>query len=1303
MKLSRAFRLLGFLAVGCAQPALAGINSFTQTGPIGVHVTGLAVDSISGATVVIGTTRGIAQSTDGGQTFQYVYEETDNAPMMIEFARAAPNRVIASDGALYLSEDYGHTFRRLTNPINGPAGVQSLSFTPDGALVVLSSNRVFRAAPPFATWTELNHGWSLTVNATTLEVDPSNAQTIYVAVEGVGLHRSDNGGTSWTAALTNGFASAGGQTNVQDIAIDPFDSNHVLAATNAGIQRSLNRGASWTVVDPSPTFSLDFSTSFSAAGRVYSARGLGDIMESHDNAATWPDRIEQTVSSNCIVRHVPTDYERLLVGCNHGLTIRDTPGPFWSYSSMGIRGGSGLAITKANDGHIFVGMDLGFGSVFRRGFPNYLDANGTFGTYISNSGARSVRALTVAPSDSNHLWLVNNSYDLIHSTNGGTSWSGVFSQFEYAGTPDYMTGVHVAPNDSNVVYVTRAMTGIWRSLTGGTVNPFTRLVNSPPFVRTVAIDRINPNILWAAGGPTDADATGIYVSTDGGQTWNTRLAPGVSTLAVSRIVIDPDNALVAYAIAPGGVRKTVNGGNSWSLVDFGGSIGTTPFAYNLLIDPVSPSTLIMVNGGQPWGFARSVDDGATWSQTTFDVPEGRESALWDAVLATPGEIVATTPLNGIVEYTVAPDLALTMSTLAAVLPRAATVTPTFTVRNLGPHASSASALTITLPPWLTPTTPGNCLRVAQTITCDFGPMQVGQRIDIPLPLLVGNSTQTQQITASLTGHEQDASSANNSLQVNVSEAELADLGVTMNASATAIDHGELANFTVDVTNAGPSPSTNTQLSFNFSGTGGPQVLNVATTAGSCSASLGTGCNLGTRAAGSTARITFQVRGTLVGAIGVSATADGNGSDANNANDTAARSFTVRAVSDVAVTLAESADPVTLGAPFQYIATVRNLGPDSGAISLSIPVNGATVTGTNVTAGSCSSTSASVTCGLTPLSFAQATVTIDVIGTTVGIATATATATFDGTDPVSSNNTATIGTNVRVVSDVALTIADVSADASLDSAFQYTFRLHNRGPNAASGSLQVSLAGASISRASAGCTTTASSATCIYSALASDAEMSFGITVTGSAPGTAIASATVNVSGADLETSNNVASASTIVRRVGDVGVEIVGSATAVTAGTAFTYSTILRNLGPNLGAIHVTVPVTGATITSVVAQAGGTCAATAAQVECDLASLPLNNPVTISINATAGAAGTTTAAASATFGGTDPVTANNTATASVTINAAPPPPSSSSSSSSGSGGGKKGGGGRFDWLGLLALGLLAAARRERRQISGRCS
>jgi len=177
--------------------------------------------------------------------------------------------------------------------------------------------------------------------------------------------------------------------------------------------------------------------------------------------------------------------------------------------------------------------------------------------------------------------------------------------------------VVVNPNNSNEVYVAamghlfenNTERGVYRSKDGGDNWEQVLFVSDSTGAIDLAIDPTNPEVLYAAmwerirrpnnrqyGGVT----SGIYKSTDGGDTW-IELVDGLPNLPSQKgrigLAIAPNapNIIMAiYAEQAGqlqGIYKSTNAGENWNQV---GNIGSVPFMWwfgKIVIDPLDANTV----------------------------------------------------------------------------------------------------------------------------------------------------------------------------------------------------------------------------------------------------------------------------------------------------------------------------------------------------------------------------------------------------------------------------------------------------------------------------------------------------------------------------------------------------------------------------------------------------------------------------------------------------------------------------------------------------------------------------------------
>lgn len=165
-------------------------------------------------------------------------------------------------------------------------------------------------------------------------------------------------------------------------------------------------------------------------------------------------------------------------------------------------------------------------------------------------------------------------------------------------------------------------------------------------IGAIAVAPSDPNTIYAGTGESDirmdlSTGDGVYKSTDAGKTWaNIGLR---ETRQISRIVVDPQNANIAYVAALGhaygpnpdrGVYKTEDGGAHWTKVlDAGPDVGAASLTIaidnpNILFATMwnahrPPWSTYAPLGGPGSGLYRSTDAGKTWAHLTASgLPDG---------------------------------------------------------------------------------------------------------------------------------------------------------------------------------------------------------------------------------------------------------------------------------------------------------------------------------------------------------------------------------------------------------------------------------------------------------------------------------------------------------------------------------------------------------------------------------------------------------------------------------------------------------------------------------------------------------
>ncbi|MDM0053807.1 hypothetical protein [Variovorax sp. J22R115] len=104
----------------------------------------------------------------------------------------------------------------------------------------------------------------------------------FYASLGAGVLKSINGGTTWTLVAGAPFVGRG----FFDLAVDPANANHLLAASNGGLHESSDGGVTWTMRRNVVTWSLAIQPSGGATAEVLAACSDG-VFRSINGGTTW--------------------------------------------------------------------------------------------------------------------------------------------------------------------------------------------------------------------------------------------------------------------------------------------------------------------------------------------------------------------------------------------------------------------------------------------------------------------------------------------------------------------------------------------------------------------------------------------------------------------------------------------------------------------------------------------------------------------------------------------------------------------------------------------------------------------------------------------------------------------------------------------------------------------------------------------------------------------------------------------------------------------------------------------------------
>lgn len=278
------------------------------------------------------------------------------------------------------------------------------------------------------------------------------------------------------------------------------------------------------------------------------------------------------------------------------------------------------------------------------------NAGVTFSPIFDGQSSYAMGAVAIDPSNPHTVWVgtgENNAHSYVipgdgvyKSEDGGSSWVNKgLKESQQIGD------IIVHPTNSNVVWVAAygphrqsgGERGVFKTTDGGETWKNVLHPSEHTGCWELHIDPRNPDVLYTVAHQrqrylttivTGGDESGIYKSTDGGETWN-RLKGGLPQTMVGRIGMDisPVNPDILFAVVDAkenkGTYKSTNAGASWSKV----SDYVTSYAFycqKLVCDPMDVNRVY----GLDIFNQVSIDGGVNWTRFGEDKKHVDNHALW---------------------------------------------------------------------------------------------------------------------------------------------------------------------------------------------------------------------------------------------------------------------------------------------------------------------------------------------------------------------------------------------------------------------------------------------------------------------------------------------------------------------------------------------------------------------------------------------------------------------------------------------------------------------------------------------------
>lgn len=533
----------------------------------------------------------------------------------------------SASGGLWKSTDAGSSWATSTDDL-GTLGVGDIVIEPDNSDVMYlatgdgdhydaKSIGVLKSTDGGATWNSTGLNWSLGNNYVTRRIlmDPDNHSILYVATNG-GIYKTTNGGTNWSQVFSS---------DTYDMEFKPDDSDVIYAATYSEIYKTTNNGTNWTKkTDGLPTSNINriaLGVSADNSAVVYAEYGNEDsghkgfyrstnvgekwamMDDGKKNFLGWDTAGGGTGGQSwydLAIAVNPNDADEVLIG---GVNIwRSTDGgatftcvSMW-YSGAGVDAvhADQHTLYFATEGRLYSGNDGGVDISTNQGANWSYIGDGICATQLYRLGISqtNIDKVVCGAQDNSSFYL------------NGSDVSKIWTGDGFESMIDYQ--------DEQIMY-TSSYFGNWaRTSNGGTDWNFVEKPDGVGDGNWLTPYIINPS-----------EHNKVYFGFSEIYEWNGADATykKISSLGIGNmdhLYIAPSDPNYIYAGTYSNMRKTTNGGTSWSTITRPVSLSWTYLAIN----PNDPNEIWATFSGYTSGskIYYSTNGGTNWTNISGNLP-----------------------------------------------------------------------------------------------------------------------------------------------------------------------------------------------------------------------------------------------------------------------------------------------------------------------------------------------------------------------------------------------------------------------------------------------------------------------------------------------------------------------------------------------------------------------------------------------------------------------------------------------------------------------------------------------------------
>ena len=567
---------------------------------------------------------GFFKSTDGGVNWKQAGELRDEAIHAMTQAKDDPDMLfVGTTNGVWVSKDSGDDWEKIesgTMPIN----VNSMAIDPRRNSTIYAGTwwRPYKSTDSGKSWRLIKNGMIDDSDVFAVTIDPRNSEHI-IASACSGIYESFNGGEKW--AKIQGIPAQSRRT--RDIVQHPSIAGTVYAATTEGFWMTTNGGKSWSLTTQRNLEINSIAVHPDEPNRIFIGTNNYGVMVSFDGGKNFtPTNANFTSRFTYSVTPDVAQPDRLYATTQNTsssggffFTSMDR-GKTWSQAKgLDINRVSPFAVLqdRVDPNRMFLGTNIGIFRSLDRGIswtllappkPKPVRRAAKGRKAVAKKPAAKPKAAVdsateetapkIVPAFTEKVKVLAFTEDEKNGIFAGTD-TGLYRTYDIDkgweklpfgnGLNENVFVVHTSPLVPGTIWAGTATSGVVVSRDDG--KTWTKVEGLPEGIPVSSIisDPKRPNYLYVG------TVQSIYLSRDGGRTWN---RAGRGTLPLGNyvsILIDPNNTDEMFAASAlesdGGIFFSDDAGLKWRRVDSKEMKVPSRRVWTMAFDPNDPNTI----------------------------------------------------------------------------------------------------------------------------------------------------------------------------------------------------------------------------------------------------------------------------------------------------------------------------------------------------------------------------------------------------------------------------------------------------------------------------------------------------------------------------------------------------------------------------------------------------------------------------------------------------------------------------------------------------------------------------------------